>query len=352
VTIDGADYASAISGVAMLALVWPKVEAEAKSRLGVSDDTQSKPTTAQPKAKPKAKPTSRPTFPLPGGKTYLARFVPQYDDYDVNVLRISLKHGHHIFLPGPPGCGKTALVLAAAGEGVQRLVGTGGTSRPDFLGQTAWDNATGKPYVPLPGPLKKSVSHVHDDTCPRDADGEIHCGGATFYSDELNAIPIEETTILNDLADKSATKVAWAEFGEIDVSPDFRLIVSINPDIPGLMVSDAIVDRLGRHLPVEPDFNIAREMGVPDPVVDFAIDLAIKKEGGTPMGPLPSMRQLLDFQTDVEVFSERAAWGNLLARCAETNRDLWLDVASRMPSVPSGIEPAILKPIYKQPIAV
>ena len=326
---DGSPEQQTINAGAPLGLVWPAVVDKAASEFGSS--ASAKPAASAP-PKPKSKPKTK-TYTKPDGSPYIARLMAKTGDYDVEAIRKSVRAGFHIMIDGPPGCGKTALTQAAIGPGMHTVLVNEGTEASKFMG-SGYLKPDGSLGYHL-GPLPLATGHIHDDNCPDP------CGRATLYADEVNSGRHNELTILNEVTD-GRTEYYSEEHGVLPISPDFRMIITINPDVPGSYLLPSFQSRFTLQFSMETDYNVAKVLKVDSTVVKWAKTLQSKKANGTPMGPLPNMRDLIGWQRVNDVFGPETAWSNLMSKAGPMNIAIWQDVQGRLPGAPDVASPLAL----------
>ena len=134
----------------------------------------------------------------------------------------------------------------------------------------------------------------------------------------------------------------------LHIAPTFSMGASINPDKPGAGLLDSFESRCGLKFPMTTDYNIARTLGCSDDSVTWAINLAKKAAGGVPMGPLPSMRSLLNHKKMTDLFGEQHAWAAMMNDAKEGHRHVWLEGANLIVSSRLGtVEPLAHVATYK-----
>lgn len=213
---------------------------------------------------------------------------------------------------GAPGCGKTALVEAAFGDDVITLMGTGDTEVADMVGG----------YVQTPSGGFEWV------------DGglvEAAVNGKVYFIDEVGLIDPKVLSLVYGLMDGRRELVVTAnpERGTIKAHPSFYVVAATNPNAPGVRLSEALISRFTVQAEMTTDWNLARKMGVPVPLVTAAQNLA-KKQVAREVSWSPQMRELLAFRDIATTFGTSFAISNLLASSPEIDRPIVSDVLTRV----------------------
>lgn len=214
-------------------------------------------------------------------------------------------------LYGAPGCGKTALVEAAF-EDVYTLMGTGDTEVADMVGGYVQTPSGGFEWVD--GDLVRAAET-----------------GAVYFIDEIGLIDPKVLSIVYGLMDgrRELTINANPERGTIKAHPNFYVVAATNPNAPGVRLSEALISRFTVQTEMGTDWNLARKMGVPTPLVTAAQNLA-KKQVSREVSWSPQMRELIAFRDISEVFGTPFAISNLLASAPEIDRPIVSDVLTRV----------------------
>jgi predicted ATPase with chaperone activity len=214
-------------------------------------------------------------------------------------------------LYGAPGCGKTALVEAAF-EDVYTLMGTGDTEVADMVGGYVQTPAGGFEWVD--GDLVKAAER-----------------GGVYFIDEIGLIDPKVLSIVYGLMDgrRELTINANPERGTIKAHPNFYVVAATNPNAPGVRLSEALLSRFTVQAEMTTDWNLARKMGVPTPLVTAAQNLSKKQVAGE-VSWAPQMREMLAFRDISETFGTQFAISNLLAASPEMDRAIVADVLTRV----------------------
>jgi nitric oxide reductase NorQ protein len=214
----------------------------------------------------------------PNGERYLPRELSGH--HDVAALRAFAAAGLFVLLAGEPGSGKTALAEAAF---------------PDLIAVQCHRDMT--------------VAHLLGTHLPTEgggwrwADGpltEAARTGRPLYLDEVNAMPMDVSTVLHSAMDGRGSI-------RIDDRPDsppvcaadgFYVLGSYNPEtLAGRRLSEALLSRFSVQVTVSTDFDAARSLGVPEELVTIAENLDVKSRSDRADGGrgvwVPQMRELL-----------------------------------------------------------
>lgn len=215
-------------------------------------------------------------------------------------------------LYGAPGCGKTALVEAAFGEDVVTLMGTGDTEVADMVGG----------YVQTPSGGFEWVDGGLVDAA---------VNGKVYFIDEIGLIDPKVLSLVYGLMDGRRELVVTAnpERGTIKAHENFYVVAATNPNAPGVRLSEALLSRFTVQTEMGTDWNLARKMGVPVPLVTAAQNLS-KKQVSREVSWAPQMRELIAFRDIAEVFGTDFAISNLLAASPELDRPMVSDVLTRV----------------------
>ncbi|XVV10912.1 AAA family ATPase [Actinoplanes sp. CA-131856] len=226
----------------------------------------------------------------PSGQTYYPRRLG--GDWDIEVLRKLRKRQVPALLYGPPGTGKTAMLEAAFND-LLTVAGTGDTIVDDFLGS----------YAPLPGggydfvygPLVQAMRE-----------------GRALLVDDATLIPPRVLAVLYPVMDgRGKATVTTPNGTEIVAAEDgFYVCGGHNPGVHGAVLTEALSSRFTVQIEVTTDWDLARSLRVPKPVVDAAIDLNAELVAGR-IGWAPQLRELLGFVTVKDTLGMTAALSNL-----------------------------------------
>jgi MoxR-like ATPase len=264
----------------------------------------------------------RPVYPVPSltslgpqrrpnGVHYQPRAVGDFED--LALLRDARVHNEHVLLYGPPGTGKSAVAEAAfardavAGvhDGLESIVGTADTTESDFVGTFVQDPRSGA-FEWRPGPLHRSV--LHD---------------VPLFVDEIALIDPRVLSVLYPLMDgRGVLRITMnPDLEPLTIGPNWFVLAAYNPDVPGATLSEALRDRFSHHIEVRTDWQLARDLGVHDEIVDVAKNLDKRRIQGD-IRWSPQLRSLLDFQATAERRGFDYALANLLAKAPADDRDV------------------------------
>jgi nitric oxide reductase NorQ protein len=257
----------------------------------------------------------------PNGEKYFARMWGAHVDVltlrktrEATAKTFSGAGGSPMFamIYGAPGCGKTALIEAAFGEEVVTLMGTGDTEVADMVGG----------YVQTPSGGFEWVDGGLVDAA---------VNGKVYFIDEIGLIDPKVLSLVYGLMDGRRELVVTAnpERGTIKAHPNFYVVAATNPNAPGVRLSEALLSRFTVQAEMGTDWNLARKMGVPTPLVTAAQNLA-KKQVAREVSWSPQMRELIAFRDISELLGTPFAISNLLASSPEIDRPIVSDVLTRV----------------------
>ncbi|MGJ3224806.1 AAA family ATPase [Micromonospora aurantiaca (nom. illeg.)] len=243
---------------------------------------------------------SRPApVPRPNGTLYHPRRLGK--GWDVEELRRLRTQQVPVLLYGPPGTGKTAMVEAAFPD-LLTVAGTGDTVVDDFLG--SYNPVPGGGYEFVHGPLVTAMR-----------------GGRVLLVDDATLIPPRVLAVLYPAMDGRGTVTIPAHGNETVQAVDgFYIVAGHNPGVHGAVLTEALASRFTVHLHVTTDWDLARQLGVPRPVVAAAIDLNADLAAGKTVWA-PQLRELLGFVKVRDQLGMSAALANLAGIAPEDARD-------------------------------
>lgn len=260
---------------------------------------------------PKIAASSENEFPRPNGEMYLARKVVfgSASVKDVDLVREARKQGLNVLLKGRPGTGKTALCDAAL-DNLQTIECDASTESSDFLGS----------YVPTGhdsfewqwGPLAIAAMN-----------------GYPILVDEIAMCDPRELPVLYSAMDgrNKIHVTANPSHPIIDIQEGFYVIAACNPDVPGAVMSDALLSRFPMQIEVTTDYDMLRKLGVDKDIVTVASNLAKQCESGTII-KAPQTRELLAFKKIKETFGLEAALANFIGSADPNDEDIYRSTVS------------------------
>jgi len=245
----------------------------------------------------------------PNGERYRVRSLGGTPD--VQVLRDARPDREHVFLFGEPGTGKTALVDSAFGTDLVTMLGTEDTEVSDFIG--GYTVRGGGSYGWTDGALIEGMER-----------------GVPVFIDEVGVIaPKVMTTVFSVMDGRDEIRItANPDRGTVKAKPGFMILAATNPHAPGVRLSEALLSRFHIHMEVGSDYAMARELGVPDPLVTAAENLDKRRQTGE-IGWAPQMRELLRAKNQWTKRGDAFAVMNLISGAPEDDREVVAEVLAR-----------------------
>jgi MoxR-like ATPase len=271
----------------------------------------------KPVPAPRPKPSEE-GITRPNGEVYLPRKITKLDTTDVAFVQTAYDNRMPVLLYGSPGTGKTALFEAAL-PGLITMMGTSETETADFIG-TWVQNPDGK-YEWVDGPLVQAMDN-----------------GLPFLIDEIALIDARTMSVVYSVMDgrDELPVTANPARGVVKVKDGFCVYGACNPNVPGAIMSDALLSRFKVHVEVTTDWDLATRLGVGPKVITVAKNLAHKQEAGEVVAA-PQLREMLTFMECVKVYGEKVAIRNFVAQSRPEDQPAFIAACTSV--FGSGAEP-------------
>jgi nitric oxide reductase NorQ protein len=243
------------------------------------------------------------SYQRPNGEVYLPRSVKSGESnfQDVAFVETAYEKGLSLLLYGPPGTGKTALVEAAL-DNVVTVLGSIETEAADFVG--SWVQQTDGTYLWVDGPALVAAEN-----------------GWPMLIDEIALIDPRQLSVVYSLMDgrNEISVTANPDRGKVSAKPGFLVFGATNPNVPGAVMSEALLSRFSVHVEMQTDWKIAAKLDVPPKIIEVARNLGKKAESGIVSDP-PQLREVIAFKNIAEAFSEDVALENFISMSRPEDR--------------------------------
>jgi hypothetical protein len=207
----------------------------------------------------------------------------------------------NIFLKSAPGTGKTAAIETAFAGSFEKIVITASTEEHHLVGSFIPSPAGDGTYVWSDGPLLRAAVNGH-----------------VLFADEIALGDPRELSALYAAMDGSGeiTVAANPARGTVKIAPGFVVVGATNPNVPGAIMSEALLSRFDQVAEWMPDYVIAKKLGCNTGLISVAKAFQKRIDQGTGWWTL-SMRDLIKARNTERVWDLQAAVDGVMAKAPE-----------------------------------